>query len=282
MEAEENNKLPFLDCTVTRADNNFCTSVFRKGTFTGLGTSFFSFCTFRFKINSIKTLLHRAFNVSSSFANLHIEFSFLKSFFYNNGFPSQLIESCIHKFLSSKYDRNPTVSSAPKRQLFLSFPYFGSQSEKLIKELSTTLSNNYNSIDFKFILVNNFKIGSFFKYKDSLPGCLRSSVVYKFSCAHCASGTYVGCTSRTLRTRIAEHLGRSFRTGRPLSRPPHSSIRIHSEECDHTVSPDDFTILGSASSVLDLRILESIFIAKLHPTLNDMQSSFPLRVLNQF
>ena len=36
-----------------------------------------------------------------------------------------------------------------------------------------------------------------------------SSLVYKFSCACCAS-EYVGSTIRTLHTRVAEHAGRSF------------------------------------------------------------------------
>ena len=279
MGKEKENKLSFLDTTVSRSNNIFCTSVYRKSTFTGLGISFFSHCTFRFKINSIKTLLHRAFNVCSSYTALHAEFSFLKIFFRNNGFPQFLIESSIKKFLSSKFENSQSVITVPKRNLFISFPYFGSQSDKLIQELSSTLCKYFPSIDFHFILVNNFKIGSFFKYKDTLPGCLRSSVVYQFSCGQCSSG-YVGCTSRTLQTRIAEHLGRSVRTGLPLASPPHSSIREHAERCDHTVSPDHFKILGSANSVLDLRILESIFISQIRPNLNDMQSSFPLKILS--
>lgn len=210
---------------------------------------------------------------------MHHEFDFLRSFFSNNGFPSFLIDSEISRFLNSKFQPSPTILTASKQQLYLSFPFFGQQSEKLIKELTDILSKHFYAINFNFIPVNNFKISSLFHFKDNLPGCLRSSVVYRFRCVHCTSG-YVGYTSRTLKTRIAEHLGRSFRTGRPLSCPAHSSIRLHSERCDHTVSPDNFNILISAKSTLDLRILESIHILKLKPDLNDMQSSFPLQILN--
>ena len=35
---------------------------------------------------------------------------------------------------------------------------------------------------------------------------LKSSLVYKFSCAQCAS-EYVGMTARTLSTRVDEHVG---------------------------------------------------------------------------
>ena len=39
---------------------------------------------------------------------------------------------------------------------------------------------------------------------------------------------YVGSTIRTLHTRVAEHAGRSFRTGSRLTDPPHYNIRQHS------------------------------------------------------
>ncbi|KAF2344598.1 Reverse transcriptase domain, partial [Trinorchestia longiramus] len=57
MECENNNELPFLDCLVTRRENKFEVSVYRKNTFSGLGMSFFSYCTFRFKLNCIRTML---------------------------------------------------------------------------------------------------------------------------------------------------------------------------------------------------------------------------------
>jgi hypothetical protein len=41
METEQNNNLPFLDMTIQRNSNGFHSSIYRKPTFTGLGTSFF-------------------------------------------------------------------------------------------------------------------------------------------------------------------------------------------------------------------------------------------------
>ena len=54
------NKLPLLDCSVCKVGNRFECSVFRKPTFSGLGMSFFSYCTFRFKLNCVWTLMSRA------------------------------------------------------------------------------------------------------------------------------------------------------------------------------------------------------------------------------
>jgi hypothetical protein len=271
--------LPFLDCSVFKNNNKFETSVFRKTTFTGLGMSFFSFCPISFKMNSIKTLLHRGYSISSNYLSVHKELTFLKSFFFSNGFPYPAIDHLVKKFLDRKFDPPRPIATVNKRKYFVSLPYFGPQSEKLRKELESLFIKFYVQIDFKIILVNKFTIGSLFTYKDTLPKCLRSSVVYKFSCAQCAS-EYVGSTTRTLRTRIAEHAGRSFRTGNLLAKPPHSSIRSHAEKCDVPVTLDDFTILCNTSDQTDLRIMESLFIHQHRPLLNDTQSSFPLKIVN--
>ena len=74
-------KLSFLDTQIFKTDNKFHSTVYRKNTFSGLGLSYFSFCSFRFKINAIKSLLYRAFNVCSDYFTLHNEFEFLKSYF---------------------------------------------------------------------------------------------------------------------------------------------------------------------------------------------------------
>ena len=71
METENDRSLSFLDVSVCRNADGFSTSVFRKLTFSGLGISFFSFCSKNFKSNSIMTLLHRAYNVCSSYSNLN-------------------------------------------------------------------------------------------------------------------------------------------------------------------------------------------------------------------
>ena len=80
-ESEINNSLPFLDVNITRSGSKFTTSVYRKQTFSGLGISFFSFCSFNFKLNAIKTLIHRAYHICSNHVSLHREIEYLKDFF---------------------------------------------------------------------------------------------------------------------------------------------------------------------------------------------------------
>ena len=278
-EVEKDCKLSFLDVLVHKENSQFRTSVFRKPTFTGLGMSFFSFCSFRFKINSVKTLLSRAYKVCSDFDFMHREFDFLKKYFVNNGYPSFFIDSHIKKFLDKIFIASSPVMSASKQQFYFSLPYFGHQSEKLRLELLNLLSKHFTHIDFKIVLVNKFSIGSLFNFKDKLSKGMLTSIVYRHCCAKCASD-YVGSTTRTLRNRVCEHAGRSSRTNNILSSPPHSAIRSHAEKCDLPVRLEDFAVLGGAPNVIDLRILESLFIQQSKPKLNDMQSAFPLQIVN--
>ena len=73
IEYEIDNKLPFLDVLVVRADDHFNTTIYRKKTFTGLGANFYSHCYFNFKLNSLSTLFHRAYSLTSDWDKFHRE-----------------------------------------------------------------------------------------------------------------------------------------------------------------------------------------------------------------
>ena len=90
---------------------------------------------------------------------------------------------------------------------------------------------------------------------------------------------YVGSTSRTLNQRISEHKGRSVRTGAWLAKPPQSAIREHAEQCSYPIPASDFSILSQCNrSKNALRILESLYIYNVHPSLNDKKSAYPLKL----
>ena len=280
-EFEQNDKLPFLDCLVKRNTTGFETSVFRKDTFSGLGISFFSFCVYKFKINAIKTLLFRAYNICSNYQSLHTEFKFLIQFFVSNGFPRQLIEKHINYFLNDKFNSPPSISTVAKKEFFFPLPYFGHQSLKMKSELEHLVAKYVPHLDLKLVLTNNFKIGNLFKTKDSIPTCLRSNIIYSFRCvqSNCTS-EYIGSTTRCLKLRASEHIGISCRTGRPLTSPVQSAVRDHGARCPGGVDFDNFSILDSAKGSIDLRILESLYIFKSKPNLNNTLSAFPLLIFN--
>ena len=87
-ETECNNKFDFLYCQFDRNSDVFECSIFRKNSFTGLGNSFYSFCSYNFKLNGIATFINRAFNMCTTYKFIGTEINVLKNKFRDNGFTS--------------------------------------------------------------------------------------------------------------------------------------------------------------------------------------------------
>lgn len=276
-ETEVNNSLSFLDVQVKRVGSRFETSVYRKQSFTGLGTSFFSFIPMIVKRAIVNSAIYRAFKISSNYLLFDTEVKFLTSFFCNNGFPKQLVEQTVGDFLKKRFEEVKSYVTINKLEKYLVLPYFGEQSIKMQKEVLEVLSKFYPYLNPKIVLRNRLTIGSMFRYKDGLPKSSISGVVYKYSCASCQA-SYVGSTYQRLYTRVAQHLGKSHRTGQLLSSPSASSIRDHALSCQSSLGIDDFQILSRSSTFPDLRILESLHIHRLRPQINDMSSAYPLNI----
>ena len=85
-EIEENGSLSILDITITRENNKFVTSVYRKPTFSGVFTNFESFLPEMHERGLIATLLHRGFRFCSSYDNFHRQIETLKSIFKHNNY----------------------------------------------------------------------------------------------------------------------------------------------------------------------------------------------------
>ena len=164
-----------------------------------------------------------------------------------------------------------------KLQLYFSLPFMGNISVQLGKDLIKILCKSYPYIDFKPVFTNKFTIASLFTFKDKVPVLMRSSVVYIFNCPRCSRGSYIGATSRRLRDRICEHKGVSVRTQCSLSNPSASAIRDHARQCNTMVRSEDFTILEQPPPHL-LRIVESLLIKELQPSLNSDESSTQLTI----
>ena len=275
VELENNNSLPFLDILLLRDNNHISTSVFRKATFTGLGTSYLSFIPEQFKINSIKTLLFRGYNVCSDWFSFHKEIEFLKTYFLTNGYPPNIFLKTLRNFLNNVQTKTLLPMEEKPKIRYICLPYYGLLSFDIRKNLNKILKSAYPDTLFRFIFTNPCTIGSQFRHKEQLPPNLTSNIVYLFTCLHCKM-RYIGSTHRNLSLRIPEHLGISPRTGKPISRPSHSNIRAHALQMKHPCNKGDFKLLHKARNPKDLPILESLYIKHLSPELNSNLSSFPL------
>ena len=103
MEAKKNSKLPFLDILVCNKPN-LVTSVYRKPTYTGLLTNFFSFTPSKYKNGLIKTLLDRCYKVNNTWIGFDKD---LEKILNKNQFPTKLINKLTKKYLSLKLDKWP-------------------------------------------------------------------------------------------------------------------------------------------------------------------------------
>ena len=281
MEGEFNNNISFLDLNVSKNQSENTTklnlSIFRNKTFTGLGMNFHSCTYFKFKINNIKTLIHRAFTLCPTWISFNSEVEFLSRYFTKNSYPPHIFYNVLRKFLDSKLlAQKPSVAKAQKLTMYFKLPFLNNPScHFLEKQFYHIFSKCYPHIDFKIVFTNNFTIHGLLNHKEKLPSDLCSSLVYLFQCDAC-SATYVGQTKKSLRTRAYEHLGRSSRTGDLLARPPQSAIRQHLEVCGSGRSVDNFKVLNSFSNPVLLKIAESIEIYTRKPELNIEESSFQL------
>ena len=99
-EEEKNNKISFLDISISRNNNALKTSIFRKPTFSGVYTNFNSFLPTEYKRKLLRTFLYRTYNICSSYLQIHEEIIHLKSVWQKNSFPLSFIDNCINTFLN--------------------------------------------------------------------------------------------------------------------------------------------------------------------------------------
>ena len=276
---KRDNVLLFLDVNVYRNADRFVSTVHRKVTFSGVYSNFNSFMPDTYKRGLVFTLLHRAFQITSSYTSLHEEVEKLKIIFAKNGYPSKFVDKCIFNFFNKIYEkRSVVVDPTPKKEFMLVLPFLGSISWKTKSALIRSFREFVPSSKLKVVFKSSKRLSSYFQFKDSFPKSLTSGVIYKYSCAVC-NHWYIGSTRRFFEKRLEEHLHISALTGNRLQGlqvfAPMQHMR--SDKCSSsTMSRDEFTIIGRDENPYILTVKESIFISTSKPQLNNNQMSVPL------
>ena len=261
MEIEQQSSIPFLDVLITRSDDNLLTNVYRKKTYTGLLTDFFSFTARSYKLGLVKCMIDRAFKICSSRLEFQKCVDDLSVILQRNQFPFTLIDKMCSEYVDSKSVNNVSnvdVEMDTVTTKYYSIPYVGYFSNIAQKRVQKLISRYCIDLNIR-LAFTSFKVGSLFSTKDRLPLFTRSHVVYKFTCASCGA-CYVGETRRHLNTRIDEHFSNKG-----------SNIYKHLHEnpgCLQSYSISDFTILDSAQTDYKLRLKEALHIYLLRPALN--------------
>ena len=268
-EKEHNNSMPFLDVLITRTSNGFKTSFYHKPTFSGIYSNFNSFISEEYKVGLIFTLLFRTFSVVSDFSRFHSEVCHLKKILKKNAFPIKFIDSCIKNVLNKRLTEKPVTLAAEKKDLVIVLPFLGKLSLDLRTRLRNSISKNLPFCKIRVIFKSSTRISNFFQFKDKMPYCLCSNVVYKFLCGRC-NATYYGETCRHLSVRV------SPLTGKKSKSKNSTAVKDHMLLCDHIVSNGDFKILATSDSDFHVKVKESLLISRDEPILNKNATSLPL------
>ena len=110
MELPVDDRIPFIGIDIIKNGTKLETRVYRKPTNTGLLLHFNSHTDKRYKDSMLKTMLHRAYALSSTKEAFDEECAKLRSIFSRLDYPWSLIDSVISNFVS----RKPSVGTTER------------------------------------------------------------------------------------------------------------------------------------------------------------------------
>ena len=265
-----NKQISFLDVLITNDGYQFNTSVFRKETAIGLFTNYLSFTPFSYKVVLVRTLLHRAFMISSNWFLFHEEVVKIKRYLEKNSYLLSFVDKQVKFFLENTInEKSDTVNATNNVVKYYKLPYIGhiSTNAKHIRFCKFYCK----SLSIKIVLTP-FKVADMFNVKDPIPKSLKSFVVYKFVCPGC-NACYIGETTRHLSTRIKEHL--------ETDKKSHIFAHlVNNETCRARCTENCFEIIDSAATPFRLKLKEAMHIIWKKPSPNKQQKhvSIPITV----
>ena len=210
METDDKGQLPFLNVLLSKQSANdhqgsFITSVYRKKTYTGLLTNYFSLTPFKYKLGLIKTLIDRAYKINNTTQGFHNDIKNLSEILKRNMFPKWLIDKSVKGYLSKVRTTGKDASKCETSNChFHKLPYIAYYSSYTGRKIPSIINKYCKDLNVK-IIFSPFKLSAMFSPKDFVPDSLKSRVVYQFTCASCGA-RYIGETNRHFNTRVNEHL----------------------------------------------------------------------------
>ena len=173
-EEKNDNKISFLDISITRTENKFATSIFRKKTFSGVYLNFHSHLPTDYKKGLIDTLLHRSYNICTDDASFHQEILFLKSVWQKNYCPLFFIDKCVKKFLDKLFIKKKKIKdSSTKKEIMISLDILG----KIYLQVKRQLIEIFRTCNKGIKLNAVFKMSNAFRFKDQIRKCLNSMLL---------------------------------------------------------------------------------------------------------
>jgi len=272
-ELEKSRQLPFLDSLIRIQDNKLLTSVYVKPTNFGDCINYKSVCPDRYKTGVIKTLLHRAYHISSNWELFTVEVDRIKQLLTNNNFPMDIIDSTVQEFVNRLNSDNPPTTNNKIKLYYESQMCSNYKIEE--KQLRNIINSNVkpnieDTVISLEIFYRNRKLRNLFirnKPVKTNEISDRHSVVYRYTCDKegCnASQTYIGYTTCTISDRFKMHaVNGSIKT---------HLIQVHGiNKIPKTDLIKCVDILRQCTSRQELLMTEAILIKDMKPSLNSQQ-----------
>ena len=260
METATDSTLPFLGMSISKNAQHLVQAVYRKPTNTGLYLHYDSHVDHRYKVGLLKTMLYRAYRLSSTWKAFTEECETLKTTFTQLRYPTNLIDSTIKRFLNNQAIDNR--SSVPKENcseepIMITIPFKDQRSadgtRKQLQSLSSKIGVRLQPV------FTSQKTGGALKTREPKPKIIsQQCAVYLFKCGLCDMD-YVSYTNRHLHQRVAEHSSLN------------SSIGKHMHDTHGMSKPNlinNFSVLKKCRNKFDCLIHEMLIIQDLKPTLN--------------
>ena len=255
-EIEENGKLPFLDCLVSRDNNELRTTVYRKPTNTDRLLDESSCNPTSHKATTIRTLTRRAQLVCDTPDSLRDENRYLERVFHKNNYNPDFIKRNIYRPTEADAtNRNPTPLTT------VTIPYIKGTSEnfsRILQPYNIPVADKPTTT-LRQLLTN---------VKDRDEPNNRQGAVCKIKCSDCQA-SYVGETGRNLNTRLTEHK-RATRNG-----DPNNHIAVHHQLTNHNIDWDSAQCLTYSTNYFQRLTLESWYINLEQTPLNRCQQLPP-------
>ena len=300
-ETEESSSLSFLDVLVTKNnDGTLQISLYRKDTNTDVYMNWNSYAPKAWKIATLKSLIKRAFMISSTADSLNKELQHLKDVFSCiNQYPKSVIENAIvtERELDKRRkegnqendEENRGNESSEENQethendrgnestdtITLNLPYAGDDGEKIMKKMTKVINNTLDKTKKTKVRIvyNAKKLSARFSVKDKTELKHIHNVVYHIKCPRkkCKSH-YIGQTKCRTEKRTIQH----------NRMDKNSHVLKHSKETKHRrIWLKDVKILGQGyQSDFKRKISESLFIRTMTPDLNVQKDAYKLALFH--
>ena len=261
MELTVDDRIPFIGIEIIKNGTKLETQVYRKPTNTGLLLHFHSHTDKRYKESLLKTMLHRAYALSSTTEAFNEECAKLRSIFSRLDYPWSLIDSVISNFVSRTPSPGIAERNADESNIVrINLPFKDQVSANSVRRQLRDLSNEIG-LALQPVFVSK-KLEQDLKPKEAKPSIVNQQcVVYRFVCDLC-DADYVGYTARHLFQRVAEH--------------KNSAIGKHFHEAHgrrDRLNESHSKILRKCQGKFDCLVFEMLYIKKFKPNLNVQSDS---------